>query len=141
MPAYFDSSVLLSLILGDVHAQRAQALWHEELERVSSILLPLECSTVLRRVPGLDWSPAARERAHEQVATATRELALKPVDEDIANLIRSTEALSQCRTLDAIHVATALFFRSGAAELRICTFDTRMADVASRLGFQVVGTD
>lgn len=140
MPTYFDSSVLLSLILGDANAHRAHGLWHEELDRVSSILLGLECTTVLRRVSESTRSAAIRKQAKEQVEAALREVTLKAVDEEIAQLVRMTDGLAHCRALDAIHVATALYFRGGAdGELKLCTFDARMADAASRLGFQVVG--
>ena len=42
MPAYFDSSVLLSHLVGDEHSSRAADLWSGELERVSSVLLDIE---------------------------------------------------------------------------------------------------
>jgi predicted nucleic acid-binding protein len=136
MPAYFDSSVLLSLILGDEHAARACELWQSETERVSSVLLEVECVTVLRR---LEFISAPDRRSAEQLLDlALEEVTLKPLDADIASIVRATPVLSGCRTLDAAHVATALFFRSAADfDLRLCSFDDRMADVAALAGLAV----
>jgi predicted nucleic acid-binding protein len=137
MPAYFDSSVLISLLVGDRHAKRARELWHGEIERVSSILLDLECTTVLRRLP--DARRADEEKAHERFSLALQEVTLKPVDDDIAGAVRATAELSGCRTLDAVHLATAIYFRAADPDLRVCTFDARMAEIAVRLGFGVLG--
>ena len=142
MPAYFDSSVVLSLVLGDVHANRAHELWHDELERVSSILLDVECTTVLRRVPAAQWTRAGRREAQERLSTALEEVTVKPLDEDVADLIRTIPGLAGCRALDAAHLATALYFGAAAdSDLRVCTFDTRMAQVARGLGLEVNGSN
>jgi predicted nucleic acid-binding protein len=142
MSAYFDSSVLLSLLIGDAHAARAYELWTHELERVSSILLEIECTTVLRRLPPESFSSAARRAAQNGLELALSEVTLEPVDEDVASLARSTAGLAPCRTLDATHMATALFFLAGAdRELRFCTFDACMADNARRVGREVSGPD
>jgi predicted nucleic acid-binding protein len=138
MAAYFDSSVLLSLLLGDSHAQRAQQLWHAEFDRVSSILLDIECVTVLRRVTSTSLGSAQRKAVEERLTLALDEVTLKPVDGDIANLLRDTPALATCRALDAAHLATALFFRAADPDLPLCTFDSRMAEAARALGLTVL---
>jgi predicted nucleic acid-binding protein len=138
MPAYFDSSVLVSLLVGDGQAKRAQELWHGEIERVSSILLDIECTTVLRRLRQTSRQGGI-DRAEERLVLALEEIALKPLDEDIAEVVRSTPDLSGCRTLDAVHLATALYFRTADPDLRVCTFDARMAEVAGRVGLGVCG--
>ncbi len=138
MPAYFDSSVLLSIVLGDEHATHARRLWHDEIDRVSSVLLSVECKTVLRRIPDAQLGGEDRRDAEERLGLALEEVTLKPVDEDIAEVVRAESALGNCRALDAAHLATALYFRDGGdADLRVCTFDTRMGDVAARLGLHV----
>ena len=138
MPAYFDSSVLLSLLVGDDSAPRARSLWHEETERVSSALLQIECATVLRRLPRAGVSDADRREAEWRLDAALEEVTIKPLDEEIAAIVRDTPALGGCRALDAAHLATALYFRDAAApELVVCTFDSRMAEVAARVGLSV----
>src|SRR5512143_3432564 len=114
MPAYFDSSVLVSLLVGDAQAKSARELWHGETERVSSVLLEVECATVLRRaVPS-----RARQGAEERLSLALQEVTIKSVDHEVAAIVRATPELSRCRTLDAVHLATALHFRAAEPELR-----------------------
>src|SRR5512143_1866532 len=121
MPAYFDSSVLVSLLVGDAQAKSARELWHGETERVSSIVLDVECATVLRR---LALPSRARQQAEERLSVALEEVTIKPLDDDVATVVHATPELSRCRTLDAVHLATALYFRAAEPELRICTFDS-----------------
>ena len=137
MAAYFDSSVLLSLLLGDAKARWAEDLWASELERVSSLLLELECITVLRRVSMTGRDDVQRKETETRLAAALEEVTLKPVDEDIAAQVRASPTLAGCRTLDAVHLATALYFRTGEPDLRVYTFDARMAEIALRLNFSV----
>jgi len=140
MPSYFDSSVLLSLVLGDAHAERAGALWASDPERVSSLLLEIECLTVMRRVPAARWPRGAQAKAQERLVLALDEVTLKRVDDDVVGVVRETPALSGCRALDAVHVASALYFQAASeGDLRVCTFDARMAEVAARVGLLVVG--
>lgn len=141
MPAYFDSSVLLSLVLGDRHAARALALW-QETDRVSSLLLEIECRSVIRRISGERQSAEAMRSAERRLEAALEEVTLKPLDEEIAEIVRSTPALAGCRSLDAVHLATALFYRAGGGEnLRVCTFDAKMAEIAARFDLPAEGVE
>lgn len=138
MPGYFDSSVVLSLLLGDRYAARAHDLWHAELDRVSSVLLEIECRTVLRRLPPARLPERHRRIAEQRLRLALEEVTIKPVGDDIVAVVRDTPSLGGCRTLDAVHLATALYFRTAAdADLWVYTFDLSMAELARRLGFRV----
>lgn len=60
----------------------------------------------------------------------------------IEELIHLTPALADCRTLDAIHVATALHFKPyGEDPLEVVTLDRRMKQLAVTLGFKVQPSD
>jgi predicted nucleic acid-binding protein len=136
--AYFDSSVLISLVVGDAHAARAQSLWQSESERVSSTLIEVECTLVLRRaISGAAGDHRNGPQLIARLTQAIEEVTLKPLDPDIVSVVRDTPALAGCRALDAAHLATALYFRSADPDLYVCTFDGRMAEVAKRLGFAV----
>ncbi|GHU58965.1 hypothetical protein FACS189444_3480 [Spirochaetia bacterium] len=52
--------------------------------------------------------------------------------------IRANTDLSRCRTLDAIHIATALEVRkmSGDEAIMLYTFDKNMYELAKYFGFQ-----
>lgn len=61
------------------------------------------------------------------------------VDLSIEAIVRNNGILAECRTLDAIHLATVLRFREiGEGDLEIVTLDKRMAAVARKLGLVVV---
>ena len=63
----------------------------------------------------------------------------KRVDDDIEEMVRMNSALADCRALDAIHIATALFFKPHHdAQITIVTLDRRMGETAGRLGFPVL---
>jgi len=47
---YFDSSIVLAILLDQKRKEEALGLWNKATVRVSSILLKLETVTVLRRV-------------------------------------------------------------------------------------------
>ena len=46
---YFDSSIILAILLDEKRKLEAQELWQKSSTRVSSLLLKLETITVLRR--------------------------------------------------------------------------------------------
>ena len=66
MPAYFDASVLLSLVIGDAHAEQARALWHNELERVM---------TSTQNGSALTLCLAINYGGHTEIADACKKLA------------------------------------------------------------------
>jgi predicted nucleic acid-binding protein len=68
----------------------------------------------------------------------TESISFKIMDASIEDLVRRTPTLSDCRALDAIHLATALYFKNNLdEEIGIVTFDRRMAVLARKLGFSV----
>ena len=141
MPAYFDSSILLAILKGEEKGRVAADLWQAHTERASSILLEAECLTVLRRV--------FRQAAHlprgwlaeqqTRLQSYLEELEIRRVDEGIMEILHEQDKLSDCRTLDALHVATALLFRQASpSDFCVCTFDTKMAEVARSVGLVVL---
>ena len=92
-------------------------------ERVSSVVVAIE----LRR--------AGRRTGHGERADAViAELALLPLDERVIPLAVSTA--SELRTLDAIHLATALTIRDELAAF--CCYDGRLSEAASAAGLSVI---
>jgi hypothetical protein len=63
---------------------------------------------------------------------------MKHIDETIESIIFHEPVLAECRSLDAIHLATAVFFQKYTSRpLLIATLDTRMRETAMKLGFKV----
>ena len=90
---------------------------------MSSRILGTEMTRTLRR---LGEPLELRHQVLDYVATV-------PLDHAV---LQEAEAIiPHLKTLDAIHVASAL--RSGAEDLVICTHDRAMASVARQLGLDV----
>ncbi|MFE3545146.1 type II toxin-antitoxin system VapC family toxin [Nocardia sp. NPDC059177] len=123
---YLDSSVAVRIILG--HSIDA-AEWFDattadrDSRIISSRLLRTELTRVLRRegLPVLD-----RGQIIDYIDTI-------PVDHAVLN--EAEAIISHIKTLDAIHLASAL--RSGLDDLTVVTHDKTMATVAGDLGFEV----
>ena len=138
---YFDSSVILSELLEEKIHPLLIELWNGAEERLSSSLLKIECVVAIRRAALLQGVAAddvwARERM-DLLSGFLDALNFKAIDRSIEELIRLTPALADCRTLDAIHVATALHFKPYVeGPLEIVTLDRRMKQLAEKMGFQV----
>jgi predicted nucleic acid-binding protein len=141
MISYFDSSVILSELLVEREEPDLVRLWEESSERLSSNLLKIECVIGIRRAalaqglsPDNGW---AKERI-DLMLRSTETISFKIMDASIEDIIRLTPTLSDCRALDAIHLATAQYFKNNLDEqIRIVTFDRRMAALARKLGFSV----
>jgi predicted nucleic acid-binding protein len=141
MLAYFDSSVLLAIILAEKRSAEAAAYWQKADLRFSSFLLKIETLVVLRRLfaqhkkkLGQVWLTVKTNALNRYL----EEVNYKPVDEKIEKEIYLRKDLSHCRALDAIHLATALNFReiSGGAPFYFYTFDQAMRQIAEQYKFK-----
>jgi uncharacterized protein len=121
---YLDSSVAVRIILA--HSTSA-AQWFDSMTGrddhrvVSSRILRTEITRVLRR---------------ENLRVADRDQILDYIDTiplDHAVLQEAEAIIPHIRTLDAIHLASAL--RVGLDDLVIVTHDTTMKSVAATIGF------
>lgn len=139
MPAYFDSNILLSILKNDTQAEQAAKLWEGHKVRVSSILLEIECLITLRRfekqfgrkLPG-DWLLSKEGSLLKAIESVT----LRGIDSAIFDIIRHEPMLAQCRSLDTIHLATALYFQRNSEEpFYFFTFDLTVAEMARRFKF------
>lgn len=134
MTCYVDSSVLLSYLFG-VDRAFASAVRSEKLG--SSRLLLVECARVIDRyrLEGrLDdlQSALAREQV-QSVASGMHVLEITP-----AILERAAQSFpTVVGTLDALHLASALEWRSVEPQLVLLTQDRQMATCARSLGLRL----
>ena len=137
MIAYVDSSVLLRVILGE--ATRLKE-WDEIETSVASAVVEIECLRTLDRFRLLrrlsddeivDW----RDVLYRLMARTSI------VEVDRSVVARASQPFTTIlRTLDAIHLASALVWREQSeADLTMATHDAALALAARSYGFPVVG--
>jgi predicted nucleic acid-binding protein len=133
---YLDSSVVLRIVLGAAPL----AGWKDIEHSISSSLLRLECLRTLERLRLAEKKPpeliAIRKKTVEDLMSAVD---LFDITSGIVR--RAGERFSApLKTLDAIHLATALVLRDERQEnLAFATHDKQLGRAASALGFEVLG--
>lgn len=140
MPAYDDASFLLDGLLGSARPDHGR-IWDHDPIKFSSSLLEAECVTVLRRVAATRPSLEATEFLGIRLEWLDHCLAsihMVSLNNEVLRRLRTEPRLTNCRTRDAIHLATALLFQEQLDEpLTICTLDSRMRSTAHGLGFRI----
>jgi predicted nucleic acid-binding protein len=126
-PVYLDTSAVLKLILVEPESddmQDAMAGWPGP---VSSRLAAVECARALKRISA---PPKVRKRAAQVLESVT----LVNLDSAVLRLAE-TVGSPELRTLDAIHLATALSL--GDVPEAFVTYDDRLAAAARRMHLTV----
>lgn len=125
---YLDSSAILKLIVHEKETPDLIALLSNHPERVSSALARIEVLRAIRRAHGR----AAELRRAQDVLDR---IALIRIDDDI--VAAAAELPPQdLRSLDAIHVATALSLKGDLAGL--VSYDRRLAAAAAKLRLPIL---
>ncbi len=145
MVCYYDSSVMLSAVLEEKRDYDYTLLWDNVSTRLSSNLLKIECIIGVRRaglMQGLDPDNEWVTQRIDILEQYFNGIYFKLIDDSIEKTIRKCTALADCRSLDAIHLATALYFKPHLEEpVFISSLDKRMRAVASKLGFKLFPED
>ncbi len=135
MTTYVDSSVVLRMLFGEPDQLTG---WQGD-HPVSSELLRVESLRVIDRTrlsQRLDDETTARLRNAALAVVAG--IALVSVSAEL--LERAAEPFpTSLRTLDAIHLATALALRDEFGDVTVATHDREFSVAATALGFSVTG--
>ena len=124
---YLDASALVKLVAEEPESSALRSFLALRAHRVSSALTRVELArTILRSTLGT----AGRRRADDVLEG----VALIRLSDDILAAAGGMEP-PRLRTLDALHLATALSVRSELAEL--VTYDRRLAEAAAAAGLDV----
>ena len=138
MNIYAESSAVLAWLLGEGAGRRVrEVLLRAELVMASDLAL-IECDRVLIRAVTLgeiDEATAADRRAHLNAAAAHWHLCRLTLD--IVDRARHAFPSEPVRTLDAIHLASALALRSAVPSLELLSLDDRIRRAGERLGFRL----
>lgn len=138
MNVYAESSAVLAWLLGEEtgHSVR-EVLRHAELITTSDLTL-VECDRVLIRavtIGEIDEAAAADRRAHLNAAAS--HWILWRVSPDIVERARHSFPAEPVRTLDAIHLASALAVRSAVPGVALLSLDERIRRAGRQLGFRL----
>ncbi|MCG6170095.1 PIN domain-containing protein [Leptospira sp. FAT2] len=142
MIVYIDSSVLLSIIFQEPTLDKSISIWKATELRVSSILLEAECKISIKRAYfhnkkklGTGW----KERKLTELDKLLEEINLKNLDSSTMENLNNEDLLSGCRTLDALHLSTAIEFRNELGEeLLIFSYDKDFNKIAQELSFKTL---
>ena len=138
MKIYAESSAVLAWLLGEDSGQRAREVLRGAETVASSDLTLIECDRVLIRALQLgeiDEATAADRRAHLNAAAAHWHV--WRISPEIISRARLPFPAEPIRTLDAIHLASALAVRSSLAGLELLTLDERIRQTGKQLGFRL----
>lgn len=123
---YLDASAFVKLVLPEPETAALVAALDPEARLVACEILEVEVLHAARRASGEDAMATAR--------TQLEGLRLLPIDDRIRKRAGELEPIT-LRTLDALHIATALDL--GELLESIYTYDARMAMAATQVGLRV----
>ena len=141
MFGYFDSSLFLAILLDENRQDEAVYIWKSNSIKISSILLKIETNVSLLKFYkqneyklGINWLNEKKTLRKKLL----KEVFLNDITESFADAMEQNDILAKCKSLDAIHIATALDIseKYGRSEVCICSFDKNMLKVAKELGFE-----
>ncbi len=125
---YVDTSAALLVLLGQEGAASAQDFLHRLTSReraASSVLLQIEMVRALHR-----------ERLSLTIAQELLDgVELMPINDDVVE--RACAMTEELKSLDAIHLATALLLDDPRDPVTVFTHDVRLADAARSHGLAV----
>jgi hypothetical protein len=139
MTLYAESSAVLAWLLDQEHGeQAAEALARAPLVIASDLTL-IECDRVLIRAVALDElreSDAIQRQGRLNAVSA--HWTLFGLDDEIIERARRPFPTEPIRTLDAIHIASALVARKAVPDLVMLSLDERVRRASRRLGLPCV---
>ncbi len=130
---YVDTSALLKRYIAEHDSAPAIALMESDPVLVTSRLTEVEVRRNLARLLDPPEAQAAKQRFLQDLDA----FALVALDEVTCNAAARIAEQTMCRSLDALHLASAE--RVGSS-ITVLTFDLRQAQAARSLGLRVVGT-
>ena len=128
LPVYIDSSALLKLVLSEPERPALEQALSQWPDRVSSVLLPIECRRIVLRAGN---PPEVVERLEKELSGLT----LIRLEDPVRNLA-GTIGPPRLRSFDAIHLASALSI--GDYPEAFVTYDERLAAAARSAGLNVL---
>ena len=135
MRVYAESSAVLAWLLGEESSARVRHVLTEAEIVVASDLTLIECDRVMIRAVTLgELTEADAADRHAHLTTAASHWHVLRLSADIVERTRLPFPGEPIRTLDALHLASALTARSAVAGLALLSLDDRIRGAGARLG-------
>jgi len=132
---YAESSAVLAWLLGESGSSEAMRRINEAETVVTSVLTLLETERALIRAENQGLLGAAEsQKLRGMLARAAGSWVLMEISEDVLRGAGRVFPAEPVRTLDALHLATALLFIQAFPDLRMLTFDQRIDANSRALG-------
>jgi predicted nucleic acid-binding protein len=132
---YLETSAILTWLLGEKRAAEPRRAVDAAERAVTSALSFAEVERALVRAEGAGMLKAADGQRLRGLLQRTRAgWATMSVTDEVLGRAARPFPVEPVRTLDAVHLATALAFARAYPDLRVVTFDRRILDNAAALG-------
>jgi predicted nucleic acid-binding protein len=132
---YLETSALLAWLLGQPGGDAIRSEVDAADVVVTSAVTSVEVERVLTRALAAGTiREADARRARGALARARAAWIIMASTDDVAARAGTAFPVEPVRTLDAIHLATALRFTEAFPDLRLSSLDRRVADNAAALG-------
>jgi predicted nucleic acid-binding protein len=138
MNIYAESSAVLAWLLGEAGGRRVLDVLRRAELVVASDLVLIECDRVfIRAVAGREIDEATADNRRARLNVAAAQWYLCRVSMDIVDRARLAFLAEPVRTLDAIHLASALVVRSTVPNVELLSLDDRIRRSGEKLGFRL----
>jgi len=139
MNLYAESSEVLAWLLEEATAGDVESALDEAELIIASDLTLAECSRALIRAHALGGlSELEMTRRRTALEASSAHWTLLRIDGEILDRARRRFPAEPVRTLDALHLASALAARAGISDLALLSLDQRVRDNGAALGFDVL---
>jgi uncharacterized protein with PIN domain len=141
LSVYAESSAVLAWLLDESSAPAIlEALAGAEAVYASELTL-VECDRAIILGAHLaDFSEADAERCRGELAAASASWRIIQMTDEVTARARRAFPAEPVRTLDALHLASALLARSASADLSLVALDERVRRNARGLGLELLPT-
>lgn len=139
MKVYVESSAVLAWLFGEEAGEAVRQILAGAEMVVSSDLTLVECERVIIRsekVEGVTEVQAADRRA--ALNRAAGRWHLISLRDEVLERARRPFPKEPIRTLDALHLSSALVLRSAVPGLVLFSLDERIRDNAKEIGFEIL---
>ncbi len=139
MNLYAESSAVLAWLLGEAASEEVRSRLADAEVVLASELTLIESERVLIRATATNkMSETAAADRRAMLHRAAEHWAILSLDTEVSERARRPFPIEPIRTLDAIHLASALLARSLVPGTRLLTLDARIRACGRELGFETV---